>query len=131
MVKKNNILYEFKFFEEFIDKINWFDIGFILILIYFVTNVLLKVFFKCNFFHEMDFFFGSYYYSSSKISTMGKRVHIESEFVNNVGLGLVIFIITLFLTILVGKSLGRAVTWTGVGSIDKTFGLFLDFLKDI
>ena len=53
---------------------------------------------------------------------MGKRVH-WSEFVNNVGLGLVIFI-TLFLTILVGKSLGRAVTWTGVGSIDKTFGLF-------
>ena len=55
--------------------------------------------------------------------------YIESEFVNNVGLGLVIFIITLFLTILVGKSLGRAFTWTGVGSIDKTFGLLFGFFK--
>tara|TARA_B100000902_G_C26503300_1_gene524985 strand:- start:20 stop:439 length:420 start_codon:yes stop_codon:yes gene_type:complete len=55
--------------------------------------------------------------------------YIESEFVNNIGLGIVIFICTLFLTILVGKSLGRAVTWTGVGSIDKTFGLLFGFFK--
>ena len=37
--------------------------------------------------------------------------------------------ITLFLTILVGKTLSRVVTWTGVGTIDKTFGLFFGFFK--
>ena len=55
--------------------------------------------------------------------------YIESEFVNNIGLGVSIFIVTLFLTILTGKALGRAVTWTGVGSIDKTFGILFGIFK--
>tara|TARA_B100000941_G_C28294626_1_gene443314 strand:+ start:216 stop:635 length:420 start_codon:yes stop_codon:yes gene_type:complete len=55
--------------------------------------------------------------------------YIESEFINNVGLGVVIFIFTLFLTILMGKALGKAVTWTGVGSIDKTFGMLFGIFK--
>ena len=55
--------------------------------------------------------------------------YIESEFVNNMGLGIIIFIFTLFLTILIGKTLSRAVTWTGVGSIDKTFGMLFGIFK--
>ena len=55
--------------------------------------------------------------------------YIESDFINNVGLGVVIFIFTLFLTIVVGKALGKAVTWTGVGSIDKSFGMLFGFFK--
>jgi membrane protein required for colicin V production len=55
--------------------------------------------------------------------------YIQSDFINNVGLGIVIFIFTLFLTIVVGKSLSRAVTWTGVGSIDKAFGFLFGFFK--
>ena len=55
--------------------------------------------------------------------------YIESEFINNVGLGILIFVFTLFLTILIGKSLARAVTWTGVGSIDKIFGLIFGIFK--
>ena len=55
--------------------------------------------------------------------------YIESEFVNNVGLGILIFVITLFLIILMGKALSRAVTWTGVGSIDKIFGLLFGVFK--
>ena len=54
---------------------------------------------------------------------------IESDFINNVGLGILIFIFTLFFTILIGKGLSRAVTWTGVGSIDKTFGLLFGIFK--
>ena len=55
--------------------------------------------------------------------------YIESEFINNVGLGITIFVFTLFIIILIGKSLGRAVTWTGVGSIDKAFGFLFGFFK--
>ena len=55
--------------------------------------------------------------------------YIQSEFINNVGLAVAIFILTLFITILIGKSLGRAVTWTGVGSIDKGFGFLFGFFK--
>ncbi len=55
--------------------------------------------------------------------------YIQSEFIKNIGLGIAIFIFTLFLTTLVGKALGRAVTWTGVGSIDKSFGLIFGIFK--
>ena len=55
--------------------------------------------------------------------------YIESEFINNVGLGIGVFIFTLFLTIVIGKALSRAVTWTGVGSIDKTFGMLFGIFK--
>ena len=37
--------------------------------------------------------------------------------------------LTLFLTILFGKSLNNTVTWTGVGSIDKAFGFMFGFFK--
>ena len=33
------------------------------------------------------------------------------------------------MTILIGKTLSKAVTWTGVGSIDKSFGLLFGFFK--
>ena len=55
--------------------------------------------------------------------------YIESEFINNIGLGVAIFIFTLFLIIIVGKTLSRTVTWTGVGSIDKIFGFLFGFFK--
>ena len=55
--------------------------------------------------------------------------YVESEFINNVGLGIAVFIFTLFLTIVIGKALSKAVTWTGVGSIDKVFGLLFGFFK--
>ena len=55
--------------------------------------------------------------------------YIESEFINNIGLGAAIFIMSLFSVIVIGKALSRAVTWTGVGSIDKIFGLIFGFFK--
>ena len=55
--------------------------------------------------------------------------YIQSDFINNLGLGIAIFILTLFMTILVGKMFSRAVTWTGVGSIDKVFGFLFGFFK--
>ena len=55
--------------------------------------------------------------------------YIESEFFNSIGIGILIFILTLFIIIVLGKALGRAVTWTGVGSIDKSFGVLFGFFK--
>ena len=55
--------------------------------------------------------------------------YIQSKFINNIGLGVIIFITTLFITILVGKSMSKAVTWTGVGSVDKGFGFIFGFFK--
>ena len=55
--------------------------------------------------------------------------YIESQFINSIGLGIVIFVITLFLIILLGKTLSKTVTWTGVGSIDKSFGILFGIFK--
>ena len=55
--------------------------------------------------------------------------YVESEFVNNVGIGIFIFVITLFICIVLGKSLGRTVTWTGLGSVDKSFGVLFGLFK--
>ena len=45
------------------------------------------------------------------------------------GLGVLIFVLTLFIIIVLGKAIGRAVTWTGVGPIDKSFGLVFGIFK--
>ena len=55
--------------------------------------------------------------------------YIESPFINNVGLGIFVFIVSLFILVIMGKSLGKAVTWTGLGSVDKTFGLLFGIFK--
>ena len=55
--------------------------------------------------------------------------YIESPFVNNLGLGVVIFIFTLFFTIVIGRAISKTVTWTGVGSIDKSFGILFGVFK--
>ena len=55
--------------------------------------------------------------------------YIESPFINNIGLGIFIFIVSLFFLVIIGRSLGKAVTWTGLGSVDKTFGLLFGLFK--
>ena len=57
------------------------------------------------------------------------RDYIESEFVNNIGIGIFVFIVTLFISIVLGKSFGRTVTWTGLGSVDKSFGILFGLFK--
>ena len=55
--------------------------------------------------------------------------YIESKFVADIGLGIFIYILSLFIIINIGKAIGRAVTWTGLGSVDKTFGLIFGIFK--
>tara|TARA_B110000444_G_C18568398_1_gene468178 strand:- start:91 stop:636 length:546 start_codon:yes stop_codon:yes gene_type:complete len=57
------------------------------------------------------------------------RDYIESEFINNIGIGIFVFIVALFISIVLGKSLGRTVTWTGLGSVDKSFGILFGLFK--
>ena len=55
--------------------------------------------------------------------------YIESKFIADVGLGIFIYIVSLFIIINIGKAVSNAVTWSGLGSVDKTFGLFFGFFK--
>ena len=55
--------------------------------------------------------------------------YIESKFIADIGLGIFIYIVSLFITIVIGRAISRAITWSGLGSVDKTFGLFFGMLK--
>ena len=55
--------------------------------------------------------------------------YIESKFVTDIGLGIFIYVISLFIIINIGKAISSAVTWTGFGSVDKMFGLFFGVFK--
>jgi membrane protein required for colicin V production len=55
--------------------------------------------------------------------------YIESKFVTDIGLGIFIYLVSLFVIINIGKAIGRTITWSGLGSVDKTFGLIFGILK--
>ena len=55
--------------------------------------------------------------------------YIESEFITDIGLGIFIYIIALFAVINIGKAIGSAVTYSGLGLVDKTFGLIFGIFK--
>ena len=115
--------------QNIFESINLFDLIFLVILIYFTIQCFLK-----------GFTLSLISFMKWVISTIITIIlvpkfqptvseYIESEFINNYGLGIAIFIFTLFLTIVVGKTLSKTITWTGVGTIDKSFGLLFGFFK--
>ena len=55
--------------------------------------------------------------------------YIESKFITDIGLGIFIFIISLFIIININKAIRSAVTWSGLGAVDKMFGLFFGIFK--
>ena len=54
---------------------------------------------------------------------------IDNEYVLDVGLGIAIFIVVIFLVLLVNKGISKTVKYTGMGSLDTTFGFFFGFVK--
>ena len=117
------------FFESITNNINLFDIFVGLIFIYCVIQCFLKGF-SLSLISFMKWVLSTIV-TIILVPKLQPTVseYIESEFINNVGLGMLIFIFTLFLIIVTGKALGKAVTWTGVGSIDKTFGMLFGVFK--
>ena len=116
-------------FLEYINSINLFDIFVSIIFIYCITQCFLKGF-SLSLISFMKWVLSTIV-TIILVPKLQPTVsgYIESEFINNVGLGIGVFIFTLFLTIVIGKALSRAVTWTGVGSIDKTFGMLFGIFK--
>ena len=117
------------FFQNIFKNINLFDFFFFIILIYFVIQCFSKGF-TLSLISFMKWVLSTIItiILVPKLQPIVSE-YIQSEFINNVGLGIAIFIFTLFVIILIGKALGRAVTWTGVGSVDKGFGFLFGFFK--
>ena len=54
---------------------------------------------------------------------------IDNEYVLDIGLGISIFVLVIFLVLLINKGIGKAVSYTGIGGLDTTFGFFFGFLR--
>ena len=54
---------------------------------------------------------------------------IDSEYVLDIGLGIAIFVVVIFLILLINKAISKAISYTGIGGLDKTFGFFFGFIK--
>ena len=116
-------------FGNYFNDVNFFDIFFLIVLIYNIFQCFLK-----------GFSLSLISFMKLVLSTIITIIlvpkfqpfvsdYIQSEFINSFGLGAGVFILSLFIIILIGKTLGKAVTWTGVGSIDKGFGFIFGFFK--
>ena len=119
----------FSFLADAINSVNLFDVLFFIIMLYSVIKCFLKGF-SLSLISFMKWIFSTVVtiILVPKFQPIVSE-YIESQFINSVGLGVAIFVFSLFIIILIGKSLGRAVTWTGVGSIDKGFGFLFGFFK--
>ena len=53
----------------------------------------------------------------------------KNEYVLDIILGVGIFIIILFIILMINKSIGKAIKYTGIGGIDKFFGFFFGILR--
>ena len=54
---------------------------------------------------------------------------IDNEYILDIGLGITIFVIVIFLVLMINKGISKAVRYTGIGSLDTFFGFFFGFLR--
>jgi len=63
-----------------------------------------------------------------KIKPYFKNI-IDSEYVLDVTLGVVIFILVIFIILMINKGIGKAVRYSGFGGLDSAFGFFFGFIR--
>ena len=54
---------------------------------------------------------------------------IDNEYVLDIGLGVTIFVVVIFLVLMINKGLSKAISYTGIGSLDTVFGFFFGFIR--
>ena len=54
---------------------------------------------------------------------------IDNEYILDVSLGIIIFVIVIFLVLLISKGISKAISYTGLGSLDAIFGFFFGFIR--
>ena len=118
-----------KFFEEIFDLISVIDLIYILITILslikcyrkgFVLSILSMSKWLLAYIATLILF--------PRLKPYVKNI-IDNEYVLDVGLGITIFIIVIFLVLLINKGISRAIKYTGIGSLDTVFGFFFGFIR--
>ena len=55
--------------------------------------------------------------------------YIKSEYVADIGLGIIIFLLSIFIILLVSRGISKVVKYSGLGGLDSFFGFLFGFLK--
>ena len=63
-----------------------------------------------------------------KIKPFFKNI-IDSEYVLDIGLGISIFIVVIFIILMINKGVSKAIKYSGIGRLDTIFGFFFGFLR--
>ena len=54
---------------------------------------------------------------------------IDSDYILDIILGVGIFFIVIFIILMINKGISKAVTYSGIGTLDKIFGFFFGFIR--
>ena len=64
----------------------------------------------------------------SRIKPYFKNI-IDSEYILDISLGIVIFVLVVFVILMINKGISKAVKFVGLGRLDSVFGLFFGFIR--
>ena len=54
---------------------------------------------------------------------------IDSEYVLDISLGIIIFVLVIFVILMINKAISKAVKFVGLGRLDSIFGFFFGFIR--
>ena len=54
---------------------------------------------------------------------------LDNEYILDIGLGVIIFVVVIFFILLISKGVSRAIKYTGLGTLDSVFGFFFGFIR--
>ena len=54
---------------------------------------------------------------------------LDNEYILDIGLSVIIFVIVIFFILLISKGISRAIKYTGLGTLDSIFGFFFGFVR--
>ena len=55
--------------------------------------------------------------------------YIKSEYAVDIGLGIIIFLLAIFIILLISRGISKVVKYSGLGGLDSFFGFLFGFLK--
>ena len=64
----------------------------------------------------------------SRIKPYFKNI-IDSEYVLDISLAIIIFVLVIFVILMINKGISKAVKFVGLGRLDSIFGLFFGFIR--
>ena len=63
-----------------------------------------------------------------KIKPYFKNI-IDSEYVLDITLGVLIFVLVIFIILMINKGIGSVIKYSGIGTLDSIFGFFFGFVR--